>query len=168
MGTSTNPFRTRVTLNAEKLSILIEILKKDDETVVESGEFVASEVATAIQKNVVLYGLSKLLQDRTSETEVGPGKIAAIVAVMEQFKAGNWVAERKSGSPVVSAEVEALAAIKGWTVAEAQGALKKYDVEVRKQILANPAIVKKAEEIRSARANAESLSLDDLAAPVAA
>lgn len=162
MATSQNPFRTRVTLNAEKLSILIEILKKDDESVVESGEFVASDVAKNIQSNVVLYGLSKLLQDRTSETEVGPGKIAAIVAVMEQFKAGNWVAERKSGSPVVSAEVEALAALKGLSVAEAQAALKKYDVEVRKQILSNPSIVAKAEEIRNARKAAEGISLDEL------
>jgi hypothetical protein len=151
-----------VTLNAEKLAILIEILKKDDETVVESGEFSAAEIAANLRNNVVLYGLSKLLQDRTSETEVGVGKIAAIQLVMDQFKAGNWVAERKSGSPVVSAEVEALAEIKEISVAEAQAALKKYDVEIRKQILANPVIVAKAEQIRSARKSAEGISLDEL------
>jgi len=162
MATSTNPFRTKVDLNAETQRIKVQIIKKDDESVVEEGEFAAADVHANLRHNVALYGLSKLLQDRTSEVEVGPGKIAAMGAVMDNFKAGNWVQERKSGTPVVSAEVEALAALKGLSVAEAQAALKKYDVEVRKQILANPTIVAKAEEIRAARKTAEGIDLSNL------
>lgn len=162
MGTSVNPFRTKVELNAELQKIIVQILKKENDEVVESGEFAAADVHPNLRSNIVLYGLSKLLQDRTSETDVGPGKIAAMQAVMDNFKAGNWVQERKSGSPVVSAEVEALAELKGLTVAEAQAALKKYDVEVRKQILSHPDIVKKAEEIRAARKSAEGVDLTSL------
>lgn len=163
MATSTNPFRTRVALNAESMSIKVTIIKKEDESVVEEAEFNAAEVAESLRGDVALYGLSKLLQDRTSEVEVGPGKIAAMQALFAQFVKGVWSAERKAGSPVVSAEVEALAQLKGITVAEAQSALKKYPADVKASILSNPKIVELAATIRAARTSAETISLDDLA-----
>lgn len=163
MATSTNPFRTKVALIAAAMQIKVTIIKKDDESVVEEAEFPAAEVAESLRNEVALYGLSKLLQDRTSEVEVGPGKIAAMQALFEQFKKGIWSAERKAGSPVVSAEVEALAQLKEITVAEAQSALKKYPADVKASILANPKIVELAASIRAGRANAESIDLSDLA-----
>lgn len=164
MATSTNPYRTKVALIAATMSIKVTVIKKEDESVLEEAEFVATEVADNLKGDVALYGLSKLLQDRTSEVEVGPGKIAAMQALFDQFKKGVWSAERKVGSPVVSAEVEALAQIKGITVAEAQSALKKYSADVKAKILANDQIVKLAEEIRASRKAAEGISLDDLVA----
>jgi hypothetical protein len=163
MPVSVNPYRNRVKLDVEKLAVIVEVLKKDDESVVETGTFEASQLPDNLRPHVALYGLSKLLQDRTSEVETGPGKIAAMNELMEQFRQGVWTAERKSGSPTVSAEVEALAAIKGLTVAEAQAALRKYDKPVRDKILSNEKIVAKAEEIRKARKTAEGIDLEDLA-----
>lgn len=168
MGTSTNPFRTSVELKAAEMAIHIKILKKEDNSVVEEEVFQASGVADNLRGDVALYGLSKLLQDRTSEVEVGPGKIAAMRALMEQFGKGVWSQDRKPGAPVVSAEVEALAQIKGCTVAEAQSALRKYPADVKANILANPQIVELATKIRESRKAAESISLDDLATPAAA
>ena len=88
MATSTNPFRTKVDLDATAQKIKVQILKKDDDSVVEEGEFSASDVHANLRSNVVLYGLSKLLQDRTSEVEVGPGKIAAMTGVAVGDDAG--------------------------------------------------------------------------------
>lgn len=164
MATSTNPFRTKVELDAENVAIKVTVIKKEDDSVLEEAIFPGAEVAEGLRTNVALYGLSKLLQDRTSEVEVGPGKIAAMTALFEQFKKGVWSAERKVGSPVVSAEVEAIAALKGITVAEAQSALKKYPADVKAKMFENPVVAAKAAEIRGARKTAETLSLDDLAA----
>lgn len=163
MATSTNPHRTRVELKSEDMTIKVSVIKRDDDSVVEEAVFAASEIAANLRNDVALYGLSKLLQDRTSEVEVGPGKIAAMTALFEQFKKGVWSAERKAGSPVVSAEVEALAQIKGLTVAGAQAALKKYPADVKAAILANPQIVALAATIRAARVETESVDLSDLA-----
>lgn len=164
MALSDNPFRNRVTLKPDALTILVEVIKRDDESVVETAEFAGADVHTNLRNNVALYGLSKLLQDRTSEVPTGPGKVAAMKELMEQFKSGTWTAERKAGAPVVSAEVEAVAELKGCTTAEAQLSLKGYDVETRKKILANPKVVALAQEIRGRRTAATPTDLSDLTA----
>lgn len=167
MGTSTNPFRTKVELDAVAMSIRVQIIKKEDDSVLESAEFPATSIAETLRGNVALYGYSKLLQDRTSEVEVGPGKIAAMQALAEQFAKGVWSAERKAGSPVVSAEVEALAQLKECTVPEMQSALKKYTAEVKEAIFKNPKVVELAATIRAGRKSAETINLDDLAVAAA-
>jgi hypothetical protein len=109
------------------------------------------------------------LSDRTSDVAFGTGaspeeKMAAWGEVAELLKQGVWERERKAGAPVVSAEVEALAEIKGISVAEAQTALRKYDKATKEKILSNAKIVEKAKEIKAKREKAESLDLGDLAA----
>lgn len=79
----------------------------------------------------------------------------------QQLLDGVWEKEREGGGPTVSAEVEALAEIKGISVADAQKALRGYDKEARAKILANPKIKAKADQIRKAR-EAEPVSLGDL------
>jgi hypothetical protein len=164
MPVSDNPFRNRVKLDAENMKVIVEVVKKDDESIVETGEFEAGKVHANLRNNIVLYGLSKLLQDRTSETPTGPGKVAAMRELMAQFEAGTWSAERKAGAPVVSPEVEAIAQLKGCTVAEAQKALRSHPQEVRDKIYANPKVKEIADQIRAARENATAVGLDDLAA----
>jgi hypothetical protein len=164
MAVSDNPHRSRVKLDPKEMTITIEIVKREDDSVVETGVYKAGEVAENLRPQVSLYGLSKLLQDRASDVPVGPGKIAAMNDLMEQFRNGTWSAERTPGAPVVSAEVEALAAIKGVSVAVIQNSLRQYPVEVRKNILANAAVVAKAAEIRSARGEAKPVDLGDLTA----
>lgn len=162
MPASDNKFRLSVDLDAEKATVVVHVIERETKKEVEVETFNATEVHTNLRTNVALYGLSKLLQDRTSETEVGPGKLAAMRELFAQLSAGVWEKERKVGTPVVSAEVEALAEMRSWSVAEAQTALRKYSKEQRSAILSHESVVAKAAEIRGRRQSAEALSLDAL------
>lgn len=170
MARSENPFRLTAELQPKTASIHFEILNRETEEVVEKWDAKASEIHENIRTDVGLYGLSKLLQDRTSETPAGPGKVSAMQEVMALLAAGTWEKERQVGAPVVSAEVEALAAIYKKTVPEIQAALKGYSAEQRKDILASKPVIAKAAEIRKAReaTPAPTLDLSQLGLPPAA
>lgn len=160
MAKSENPYRLKAELDAAKAVILFTVMNRESEAVVETLEVKASDVAENIRMDVGLYGLSKLLQDRTSEVPAGPGKTASMSEVLALLRAGTWEKERQVGAPVVSAEVEALAEIYSKTVPQIQAALKGYSAEQRKGILASPKVVAKAAEIRKAREDAGETTLD--------
>lgn len=164
MPLSDNKYRLSVDLNAETMAVDVSVIERESDKVVEKESFLAAEIHENVRPKVGLYGHSKLLQDRSSDTPAGPGKLAEMRKVHALLAEGTWERERKAGAPVVSAEVEALAALKSITVAEAQTALRKYSKEQRDKILSNEAIVAKAKEIRATReTTAATLSLDDLA-----
>jgi hypothetical protein len=104
----------------------VKVIERESGDVVEEDTFDARSIADTVKTNVALYGLSKLLQDRSSEVSAGPEKLASMKEVYDMLKAGQWERERKAGAPVVSSEVEALATLKKITVAQAQAALRKY------------------------------------------
>ena len=160
--TEKSAYRLSVELKAEDATVNVQVIERESGDTVETEVFQAREVADAIKTNVALYGLSKLLQDRSSDTDSGPEKLDAMREVFAMLKSGQWEKERKAGAPVVSAEVEALASLKKITVAQAPSALRKYTKEQRDKILGNAAIVAKAKEIRAARDTVE-VSLDDMA-----
>lgn len=160
--TEKSAYRLSVELKADDATVNVQVIERESGDVVETETFQARDVADSIKTNVALYGLSKLLQDRSSDTDSGPEKLDAMRDVFSMLKSGQWEKERKAGAPVVSAEVEALASLKKITVAQAQAALRKYTKEQRDKILGNPAIVAKAKEIRSARENVD-VNLDDMA-----
>lgn len=163
MARNDNQFRTNVNLNVEAMAVEVAIIEKESGEAVASQTYAARDVHDSVKSQVALYGLSKLLQDRASDVAIGPGKLEAMAEVHAQLTAGQWQKERKVGATVVSAEVEALAQLKSISVPAAQQALKAYPKDARDKILANPKIVALAEEIRKARADAEAISLDDLA-----
>lgn len=156
-----NQYRLSVDLDAEKALVNVKVIERESGDAVEEESFAAREIADGIKTNVALYGLSKLLQDRSSDTDTGPEKLDAMREVFAMLRGGQWEKERKAGAPVVSAEVEALADIKKISVAQAQAALRKYTKEQREKILSNPAIVSKATEIRKARDTSD-VSFDDM------
>lgn len=160
--TEKSAYRLSVELKAEDATVNVQVIERESGDVVETETFAAREVADGIKTNVALYGLSKLLQDRSSDTDSGPEKLDAMREVFSMLKGGQWEKERKAGAPVVSAEVEALATLKKITVAQAQAALRKYTKEQREKILSNEQIVLKAKEIRAARETTD-VNLDDLA-----
>lgn len=160
--TEKSAYRLSVELKPEDATVNVSVIDRESGDVVEVETFQAREVADSIKPTVALYGLSKLLQDRSSDTDSGPEKLDAMREVFSMFKAGQYERERRAGAPVVSAEVEALATLKKITVAQAQAALRKYTKEQREKILGNAAIVEKAKEIRAAREKSD-VSLDDLA-----
>ncbi len=160
--TEKSAFRLSVELKADDATVNVQVIDRESGDAVESEVFNAKELPENIRPVVALYGLSKLLQDRSSDTDSGPEKLDAMREVFAMFKAGQYERERKAGAPVVSAEVEALAAIKKITVAQAQAALRKYTKEQREKILSHAEIVERAKAIRAARVDSN-VSLDDLA-----
>jgi hypothetical protein len=134
---------------------------EDKEIATQSFDF--NDVHDSLRDRVSLYGLNKLLTDRTSEQKDKVVKLEAMAGVMDQLAAGDWAKERTVGAVVVSVFVEALAKFKKVSVPAAQQALKGYDKATRDKILANPQIVALAEAIKLEREAAAVVSLDDLA-----
>lgn len=88
-------------------------------------------------------------------------KVEAMTEGWARLVAGEWEKAREGGGPTVSPEVEALAKIKGASVAAIQKALREYSDERRKAILENPKVKAEADKIRKARQDAD-VDLTDL------
>jgi hypothetical protein len=162
MAKRTNPYALSVNLNADAMSVDVTVKERESDEVVDTHSFPATEIHESLKGNVALYGYSKLLQDRSSDTSTGPDKLAAMKGVAEQLASGQWQKERKVGAPTVSCEVEALAQLKQITVPQAQAALRRYDKAQREAILGNDKIAALAAEIREARSTEEVVDLADL------
>lgn len=157
-----------VTLDEENATVVVKAYEQGsadaDKVIIDERKFPASDLHDDVQTFTFLYGLSKILQDRCSGISVSDGKMEEMDEVFSMLKAGKKNRERQVGAPVVSAEVEALAALKGVSIPDIQRALSKYPADVRKNILANEQVKAKADEIRAAREEGPDTSLDDLVA----
>lgn len=158
-----NPYALSVNLNAESMTVDVEVKERESDETIDTHSFSAGDVHDDLKHLTALYGLSKLLQDRSSDVKTGPDKLSAMKAVAEQLQGGQWQKERKVGAPTVSAEVEALAQFKSISIPQAQAALRRYDKAQREQILSHESIVALAKTIREAREGEDVASLDDLA-----
>jgi len=167
MAERNNPYSLKVELNEETESVDVTVREKDDKgefQVVETESFPLSDVTDPIiAMKERLYGRSKLLQDRSSDTPTGPGKLAAMREVNAQLAEGKWEKERQAGAPTVSAEVEALAQLKDCTVADIQKSLRKYTKEQKEKVLSNPKVTELAAKIRKSREATPEIDLLDLA-----
>lgn len=109
------------------------------------------------------YGLAKLGMDRASQVDMGLEKIDRIDQVWSDLCDGIWERESVRGAPVVAAWIEAIAEIKGASVADIQKSLKGMTDEQRDAIKANPKVAKLAAEIAERRKADESdVDLGDL------
>ncbi len=158
-----NPYALSVDLNADQMSVDVSVKERESDEVIDSHSFAASGIHDDLKQLTALYGLSKLLQDRSSDVKTGPEKLSAMKGVAEQLASGQWQKERKVGAPTVSAEVEALAQFKGITIPQAQAALRRYDKSARDQILGHASIQELATTIREARDTETVADLSDLA-----
>lgn len=161
MPITDNKFRLSVELDAENGVVRVKVIDREKGETVEQEAFDTGNVHENVRTMVGLYGLSKLLQDRSSETPAGPEKLAAMREVYDLLSRGEWERERKAGAPVVSVEVEALAELKGISVAQAQTALRKFTKEQREKILSNPKIAEIAAKLKEQRSQPEA-ELGDL------
>lgn len=161
-----NPFSLSFSEDFDNMAISVTVRKRDGDDFVdlETENFKLEDVADELKNNIVLYGLKQVLSDRCSQVDTGPDKLSAMREVMSALASGQWKKERVVGAPTVSAEVEALATLKGITIPDAQRALRGYAPEQREKILANPRIKEMAAQIRAQRSEAPAISLDDLAA----
>jgi hypothetical protein len=113
------------------------------------------------------YGAAKFVMDRTSQVPAASSdKLAAMQEYWDLAMSGQLQKPREGGAgPTVSPFVEALAEIKGVSVADIQRSLRKYTAEQRASIEANPTVSAAIEKVKARRAAAseEGISLDDLA-----
>ncbi|MCZ6775238.1 MAG: hypothetical protein O7D34_02135 [Ignavibacteria bacterium] len=158
-----NPYALSVDLKADTMTVDVLVRERETDELIDEHSFPASSVHEDLRNMVGLYGLSKLLQDRSSDVKTGPEKLSAMKGVAEQLASGQWQKERKVGAPTVSAEVEALAQFKSISIPQAQAALRRYDKAAREQILGHEQIVALAKTIREARVDEEVADLSDLA-----
>lgn len=98
---------------------------------------------------------TKLANFAASAKSEGRDRLDMIDEGWAQLTEGVWEKEREGGGPTVSVEVEALAKIKDVSVASIQKALRAYDAETRKAILAKVAKTATAAAIRKAREEAK-------------
>ena len=132
----------------------------DGDTTLRTFDF--DELPTSLESKFLELGRkTKLANFAASAKSLGKDRLDMIDDGWSQLVDGVWEKEREGGGPTVSAEVEALAELKGISVAAAQKALRGYDAETRKKILSNPKIKAKADAIRAAK-SAESVDLADL------
>lgn len=157
-----NPYALSVKLNSETASVDVTVKERESDEVIDTHSFPFLDVHADLRNDTGLYGLSKLLQDRSSDVPTGPEKLTAMKGVAEQLAGGTWAKERKVGAPTVSAEVEALAQFKSITIPQAQAALRRYDKAAREDILGHASIVALAKQIREARETEEVIDLGEL------
>ena len=114
------------------------------------------------QHRAYLYGINKLLTDRTSDQKDKVAKLADMQEVFDLLCTGEWAKERVVGAIVVSPEVEALSQMQSISVPDVQAALAQYDKDTRKAILGRDDVQSVAKLIRAARKDAPTKTLDDM------
>lgn len=162
-----NQYSMKIDINEESGEVEAKVREKDENgewEVVDSQTFDPEGVHEKAQAFIRGYGLSKLMQDRSSSVATGPDKLSAMNEVFALLAEGKLQKERTRGAPTVSAEVEALAAIKNTTIPVIQKTLNRYDKETRDKILAHKSVQERAAEIRRAREGEQlEVDLEDLA-----
>jgi len=164
MPKAQNALGLKAVENTDDMTVTIMVYDFDEETSLDETVFSFRKVHATLQARTSLYGLKKILMDRTSQVKENPeAKLAAMADVMARLETGEWSAERQGGGlGVVSVEVQALAQVKGITVPDAQLALKSYTKEQREKILSSAKVQEAAKALRAQREKAEVKSLDDM------
>ena len=110
-------------------------------------------------KDVAVYGLGKVLQDRNSQVDAD-GKLDAMNKTYAALSGGQWKAERTVGARFLPPVIEAIGKRKGCSVAAAQAAYRALD-EAQRQVLREN-LAEDIAAIEQARKEASEVSLDDL------
>jgi hypothetical protein len=145
--------------------VIVNVLNEQDKNVArDTFDFALLEAqAEETARRSRLYGLNKLLSDRTSEIKDKRKKLAAMRELFEYFvDGGEWIKERAGSLGVVSVNVEALAELKKWSIPQTQKALAKYTKEQREKFLSRKDVQAIADRLTKERKEAAELSLDDL------
>ncbi len=112
-----------------------------------------------IQAEIFVYGISKIIDDRLSQVAADL-KMDQAKELVKQFLAGDWKAERVAGARFLPTVIEAIAQIKGCSVAAAQAAYRGLDDEQRIVLKGN--LAETISAIEEARSKAAEVGLDDL------
>ncbi len=143
-------------------SVVVFIVKDDDDKEVDQLVIDGNDLPEDNQQRAYLYGINKLLTDRTSDQKDKVAKLADMQEVFNLLCTGEWAKERVVGAIVCSPEVEALASLQEMSIPDVQAALGQYDKATRTAILGREDVVAKAKLIREARKDAPTKTLDDM------
>ena len=164
-----SPFTISVALNIEAQTVDIKQYRKvkgdADNELIGERSYAVAELPQGAALKTLLYGASKKLQDSTSAESMVETRLQSMDEVWDRLKNDQWDKPREGGGPTVSAEVEALAALKGVSPAVIQATLRTLQPDVREKVLAHPSVKAKAAEIKAAREEASAVDLSDLAGP---
>ncbi len=157
----TKRFRFKIVRDISNLHVLWSDKETGDQLGIAIDE-VADEHRDDAQAFFTCYGLQKFHEDRTSGVDAD-GKLEERRALWKSVcEMGHRVKKvRAGGLFVVSAVIEAIAEIKGVPVSVVQIKRKAMDADTWNKILANPKVVKLAEEI-AAKREADETDFDDL------
>ena len=138
---------------------IVKFLTRADDVVRQ--EFDVNEVHANHQDLIKVRGLKVPLEERTSDIPGGDieRKMKARHEVFEQLKTENWAKARTGGGFGVRIEIEALANLKGITIAQARASLAKLDEATQEKILSGSKV---QAEVQALQAGEEIADLDDL------
>ena len=137
----------------------------DDNIVAELALPGVDNYSETTRQRLMGYGYAKWLMDRVSGVDMGQAKLDAMSEYLDLLREDKWTKPRQAPtSRVTSVFEEAIAALKGISIPDAQKALKGYDKEAIAKMKANEAVVAKMAEIEQERAGSETQAgaLDDL------
>lgn len=161
------PVGLKIDLVPESMMVKIAVWNSETDIELDFREFHYADLEVEeITQLIKLYGLSKILQDRTSDNGKGADKIAKLVsmdAVFARFVAGEFKAERKAGAHTTRIEVLALARYRKADVAVIQAALARYKTKAdREKVLSNKALLPFIKEITLERESTPEIDFDDM------
>ncbi len=143
-------------------SVVVFIVKDENDREVDQLVIDGNDLPADNQQRAYLYGINKLLTDRTSDQKDKVAKLSDMQEVFDLLCTGEWAKERVVGAIVCSPEVEALAALQQMSIPDVQAALGQYDKDVRASILAREDVQAGAKLIREGRKAAPVKTLDDM------
>lgn len=163
-----NQYRVAWELDEDNMAASAILKEKDengDMQEVSRAQFDLSTIEQAgLGRHVSLYGLSKVMQDRTSSTTSGPEKLEAMQEVFDSLAQGQWKKERSGGGGGgggVAPEVEAIAEVKDVSISQASKAWKQQSDEQKEAIRTK--LADKIQEVKDRRKQSGEVDLSDIA-----
>lgn len=150
--------RLNVVLGADSIVVNAQYKKGEEWQTKESRTFVVSALPSDMQKQVLAYGLSKLLQDRTSQVRsLGPVEtLKGMDGYYEMLKAGQWAAKRVAGASRGPAFDPVLAAVIATEMGASLGAVSAKLGQLPKEEL-EKLVAKFADQVAKAKAEAQEI-----------
>lgn len=140
---------------------ILQILEPMEDGGILEG-FNANRLPANVVEWLTMYGLKQKLADTVSDVEDTDGKLEGMRAMFDRLMQGETSMERSSGSRQVAAWIEAVAELKGVSIAAVQATLKSYTEAQKKKLRESDKVKAKTAAIEEQRKNATSVDMDDL------
>lgn len=154
---------------ASGLILSIQLVDDQTEEVLRTLTVSADDVPDALkdgedENNVKLYGIRKLLQERSSSEKDPDTKFESMLDTVEILKSGLWKSDevRTRAPQIDPVFAQAVATIRNKPLAGIVAALQNLSKEQRDGMRNHPEVVKQMETIRTQMAESSSDDLGDL------